>query len=96
MCVAWGQEHYRTFDNKVYTFSGACTYTLARDCSLNTFTVNVVNDRNCHQGAACKRELDLYLGDSKVRREGGRRSFLSYYTCTYLCICHVVVLRVTL
>ena len=70
MCVAWGQEHYRTFDNKVYTFTGACTYTLARDCSLNTFTVNVINDRNCQPGASCKRELDLYLGGSKVRRGG--------------------------
>ena len=66
MCVAWGQEHYRTFDNKVYTFTGACESVLARDCGHNTFTVNVINDRNCQPGAACKRELDIYLGSSKV------------------------------
>ena len=66
MCVAWGQEHYRTFDNNVYTFTGQCTYVLARDCAHNTFTVNVINDRNCRPGGDCKRELDLYLGSSKV------------------------------
>ncbi|KAK7109139.1 mucin-5B-like [Littorina saxatilis] len=71
MCVAWGQEHYRTFDNKVYTFTGQCTYTLARDCSLNTFTVNVINDRNCQPGTPCKRELDIYLGSSKVSLRAG-------------------------
>ena len=66
MCVAWGQEHYRTFDNSVYTFTGQCTYTLAMDCNLNTFTVNVINDRNCQAGAQCKREVDIYLGNEKV------------------------------
>ncbi|XP_076461744.1 uncharacterized protein LOC143294198 [Babylonia areolata] len=71
MCVAWGQEHYRTFDNKVYTFTGACTYVLARDCTDNTFTVTVINDRNCHSGATCKRELDIYIGSAKVSLRQG-------------------------
>lgn len=66
MCTVWGQEHYRTFDNNVYTFIGSCEYQLVRDCALNTFSVNVINDRHCDGSAPCKRELDLYLGSSKV------------------------------
>lgn len=66
MCTVWGQEHYRTFDNNVYTFVGSCEYVLVRDCAFNTFSVNVINDRHCDGSAPCKRELDLYLGSSKV------------------------------
>ena len=76
MCSSWGQEHYRTFDGKVYTFAGTCTYTLARDCDANTFTLNVINDQNCATGAACSRGLDLYMGSSKVSLENGNGSIL--------------------
>ncbi|WAR09820.1 KCP-like protein [Mya arenaria] len=36
-CVAWGQDHYRTFDNKIYHYKGAC-----------------------------KRELDIYMGNDRI------------------------------
>lgn len=64
MCSAWGQDHYRTFDNNVYTFQGSCEYLLVSDCPTNSFRVYVINDRQCGGTAPCKRELDLYLGQT--------------------------------
>ncbi|TKS73396.1 Bardet-Biedl syndrome 10 protein -like protein [Collichthys lucidus] len=31
-CLVVGQSHYKTFDNKFFTFTGHCQYLLARDC----------------------------------------------------------------
>lgn len=33
-----GQSHYKTFDNKFFTFSGICQYLLAKDCQSNSFS----------------------------------------------------------
>ncbi|KAA0715188.1 von Willebrand factor [Triplophysa tibetana] len=47
-CVVTGQSHYKTFDNKFFTFSGICQYLLAKDCLSNSFsaiieTAQVIN-----------------------------------------------------
>ncbi|XP_041365590.1 SCO-spondin-like, partial [Gigantopelta aegis] len=68
-CVAWGQDHYRTFDGKIYTFTGQCRYLLTKDCSFNTFDIHVMNDRSC-QGQ-CHRELDIYQGSTKISLRHG-------------------------
>ncbi|XP_077869402.1 von Willebrand factor-like, partial [Saccoglossus kowalevskii] len=46
-CVTWGQTHYRTFDGKVYTYDGGCTYTLVGDCVSGTFQIFIQNDASC-------------------------------------------------
>lgn len=38
-CLVTGQAHYKTFDNKFFTFSGICQYLLAKDCQSNSFSV---------------------------------------------------------
>lgn len=37
-CLVTGQSHYKTFDNKFFTFSGICQYLLAKDCQSNSFS----------------------------------------------------------
>lgn len=32
-CMAWGRRHYRTFDEKMFTFVGLGTYTMAQECA---------------------------------------------------------------
>lgn len=41
--MAFGDPHYKTFDNKMYNFKGIGKYQLAADCENNTFSVKVAN-----------------------------------------------------
>ena len=65
-CVAWGQDHYRTFDNKVYHFKGKCQYVLVKDAHSNTFHIHVHNDQSCQPGHRCKRELEIFIGNDVI------------------------------
>uniref|UniRef100_H3AU93 von Willebrand factor n=1 Tax=Latimeria chalumnae TaxID=7897 RepID=H3AU93_LATCH len=38
-CFVTGQSHFKSFDNKYFTFSGVCQYLLAKDCQDNSFAV---------------------------------------------------------
>lgn len=38
-----GQSHFKTFDNKFFTFTGRCQYLLARDCTDSEFSVIIEN-----------------------------------------------------
>lgn len=38
-----GQSHFKTFDNKFFTFTGRCQYLLARDCTDSGFSVIIEN-----------------------------------------------------
>lgn len=43
-CLVVGQSHYKTFDNKFFTFTGHCQYLLARDCGKDSgFSVIIEN-----------------------------------------------------
>ena len=65
-CVAWGQDHYRTFDNKVYHYKGKCQYILVKDSAANTFSIQVRNDKTCQPGHRCKRELEIFIGNDVI------------------------------
>jgi hypothetical protein len=38
-CLVTGQSHFKSFDNRYFTFSGICQYLLARDCEDHTFSI---------------------------------------------------------
>lgn len=38
-CSVTGQSHFKSFDNKYFTFSGICQYLFAKDCVENSFSV---------------------------------------------------------
>lgn len=42
-CLVVGQSHFKTFDNKFFTFIGRCQYLLSRDCADNSFSVIIEN-----------------------------------------------------
>ncbi|XP_071496096.1 mucin-5B-like [Diadema antillarum] len=48
-CQTWSQQHYRSFDGKLFDFHGACTYTLVTDCLDFSFHVYVENDLRCQE-----------------------------------------------
>ncbi|XP_037308269.2 von Willebrand factor [Pungitius pungitius] len=61
-CLVVGQSHFKTFDNKFFTFTGHCQYLLARDCTNNGFSV-IIENVQCadDEDAVCTRSVTLSL-----------------------------------
>ncbi|XP_047452758.1 von Willebrand factor [Mugil cephalus] len=61
-CLVVGQSHFKTFDNKFFTFTGHCQYLLAKDCTSNDFSV-IIENVQCadDQEAVCTRSVTLNL-----------------------------------
>uniref|UniRef100_A0A8C4DJ53 von Willebrand factor n=1 Tax=Dicentrarchus labrax TaxID=13489 RepID=A0A8C4DJ53_DICLA len=61
-CLVVGQSHFKTFDDKFFTFTGHCQYLLARDCTDSGFSV-IVENVQCadDQDAVCTRSVTLSL-----------------------------------
>lgn len=38
-CLITGQSHFKSFDDRHFTFSGVCQYLLAQDCQDHSFSV---------------------------------------------------------
>ncbi|KAF7224520.1 von Willebrand factor isoform X2 [Nothobranchius furzeri] len=61
-CLVVGQSHFKTFDNKFFTFTGHCQYLLAKDCTQGEFSV-IIENIQCadDQDAICTRSVMLSL-----------------------------------
>ncbi|XP_028306519.1 von Willebrand factor isoform X2 [Gouania willdenowi] len=61
-CLVVGQSHYKTFDNKFFTFTGQCQYLLTEDCTHKEFSVIIENVQCADDlGAVCTRSVTLSL-----------------------------------
>ncbi|XP_041058158.1 von Willebrand factor [Carcharodon carcharias] len=78
-CFVIGQSHFKSFDDKYFTFSGTCQYLLAKDCEENTFSV-FIEKVQCADDpdAICVRSATLKfqeLGNMTIKlKHGGRVS----------------------
>ncbi|XP_007935278.1 von Willebrand factor [Orycteropus afer afer] len=61
-CLVTGQSHFKSFDNRYFTFSGICQYLLARDCQDNSFSI-VIDTVQCADDpdAVCTRSVTIRL-----------------------------------
>ncbi|KAL0612649.1 von Willebrand factor [Plecturocebus cupreus] len=61
-CLVTGQSHFKSFDNKYFTFSGICQYLLARDCQDHSFSI-VIETVQCADDpdAVCTRSVTIRL-----------------------------------
>ncbi|KAM3870572.1 von Willebrand factor [Diretmus argenteus] len=61
-CLVVGQSHFKSFDNKFFTFTGQCQYLLASDCTDKQFSV-IIENVQCadDQEAVCTRSVTLSL-----------------------------------
>ncbi|XP_054631168.1 von Willebrand factor isoform X2 [Dunckerocampus dactyliophorus] len=71
-CLVVGQSHFKTFDNKFFTFTGLCQYLLAQDCAEQEFSV-IIENVQCadDQDAVCTRSVTLSLEDMTVKLKHG-------------------------
>ncbi|EMP38449.1 von Willebrand factor [Chelonia mydas] len=63
-CSVTGQSHFKSFDNKYFTFSGICQYLFAKDCEENSFSV-IIETVQCADDpdAVCTRSASVRLQD---------------------------------
>ncbi|XP_040421957.1 von Willebrand factor isoform X2 [Cygnus olor] len=76
-CSVTGQSHFKTFDNKYFTFSGICQYLFAKDCVENSFSV-IIETVQCADDpdAVCTRSASVRIQDMdnsliKMKHGGG-------------------------
>ncbi|XP_053113872.1 von Willebrand factor isoform X2 [Hemicordylus capensis] len=65
-CSVTGQSHFKSFDDKHFTFSGICHYLFAKDCEENSFSV-VIETVQCADDpdAVCTRSVSVQLQEEK-------------------------------
>ncbi|KAF5912356.1 hypothetical protein HPG69_004026 [Diceros bicornis minor] len=61
-CLVTGQSHFKSFDNRYFTFSGVCQYLLARDCQDHSFSI-IIETVQCADDpdAVCTRSVTVRL-----------------------------------
>ncbi|KAM8861778.1 von Willebrand factor [Synchiropus picturatus] len=61
-CMVVGQSHFKTFDNKFFTFTGQCQFLLSRDCTDQEFSI-IIENVQCadDQDAVCTRSVTVSL-----------------------------------
>ncbi|XP_006109562.1 von Willebrand factor-like, partial [Myotis lucifugus] len=61
-CIITGQSHFKSFDDRYFTFSGVCQYLLARDCQDHSFSI-VIETVQCADDpdAVCTRSVTARL-----------------------------------
>uniref|UniRef100_A0A8C2U1F5 von Willebrand factor n=1 Tax=Coturnix japonica TaxID=93934 RepID=A0A8C2U1F5_COTJA len=76
-CSITGQSHFKSFDNKHFTFSGICQYLFAKDCVENSFSV-IIETIQCADDpdAVCTRSASVRIKDMdnsliKMKHGGG-------------------------
>ncbi|XP_058511785.1 von Willebrand factor [Ochotona princeps] len=77
-CLVTGQSHFKSFDNRYFTFSGICQYLLARDCWDHSFSVIIETvqcaddpDAVCTRSVAARLDTPLHGGLVKLKHGGG-------------------------
>lgn len=66
-CFTWGGTHYKTFDNRIYSFDSDCSYTLLRDTQDGICTIVASNGPGCRIGSSrhCSKIVKLFVHDKQ-------------------------------
>uniref|UniRef100_A0A8C6E4J9 von Willebrand factor n=1 Tax=Moschus moschiferus TaxID=68415 RepID=A0A8C6E4J9_MOSMO len=61
-CLITGQSHFKSFDDRHFTFSGVCQYLLAQDCQDHSFSI-IIETVQCADDpdAVCTRSVTVRL-----------------------------------
>jgi hypothetical protein len=71
-CLAYGEDHYRTFDGRYFTFPGECKYRLAGSVNnmWQVYAMNMYNDTKVHDADTVFKKLNLMFGADTIIAQG--------------------------
>lgn len=66
-CFTWGGAHYKTFDDRIYSFNSDCSHTLLRDTQDSVCTIVASNGPGCKIGSdrRCSKIVKLFVHNKK-------------------------------
>jgi len=66
-CFTWGGTHYKTFDDRIYSFDSECSHTLLQDTQDGVCTIVALNGPGCRTGSNrhCSKIVKLFVHDKK-------------------------------
>ena len=66
-CFAYGDPHFKTFDNKWFDFMGICKYVLAKDYVTNLFDI-IIENVACNQlnDVSCVKSVTVSLNGTDI------------------------------
>ena len=66
-CFAYGDPHFKTFDNKWFDFNGICKYVLAKDYVTNLFDI-IIENVACNQlnDVSCAKSVTVSLNGTNI------------------------------
>lgn len=65
-CLFYGDPHFTTFDDRMYSFQGACKYLLTSDCRHRNFSVRVHNRKRSSQQHSWTKQLSVHIDKTVV------------------------------
>uniref|UniRef100_H3AS87 Zonadhesin n=1 Tax=Latimeria chalumnae TaxID=7897 RepID=H3AS87_LATCH len=79
-CYVSGDPHYYSFDGRLLSFMGTCTYTLARSCQNRTapwFSIEGKNEERGQKGASYLGKIYITVGDTTITLMKSRRTLVN-------------------
>lgn len=76
-CFTWSGVHYKTFDDRVFSFDSECSHILVQEAQNRLFTITVENSPTC-KDQNCFRIVKIYIQDKEyilLRNEDGIPEF---------------------
>ncbi|CAK9818181.1 SSPO [Anthophora quadrimaculata] len=63
-CFTWGGIHYKTFDDKIFSFSSQCTHILVQEAQDRLFTITAENNPTCNN-QDCFKIIRIFIQDKE-------------------------------
>lgn len=66
-CFTWSGAHYKTFDDRIYSFDSDCAHTLLQETQDGICTIVVLNGPGCKSGSSsrCIKIIKLFVHDKE-------------------------------